>query len=179
MDVPVVGGPGGGCFACSPLVSPARARASALSAFFLIDCGWRPSARLPRAMLFGPGRTRKSVRPLPGSKLARAVSLQRARRRRHSFTSTNSFVGISDANGRRYDELFNDTGPSSPRQFCPDCIITTRGSDFWERQGYVSRTCRLVRRLTVEDFEDEKGFYIDDVVVMLDSKCSFKNVDDP
>jgi hypothetical protein len=38
---------------------------------------------------------------------------------------------------RRSDALFNDPGPSSPRQFCPDCIIATPGYDFQEGQENV------------------------------------------
>src|SRR5437660_2146626 len=35
---------------------------------------------------------------------------------------------------RRYDDPYNDLGPSSPHQSCPDCIIATRGYDFREGQ---------------------------------------------
>ena len=35
---------------------------------------------------------------------------------------------------RRYDDLYNDLGPSSPHQSCPDCIIATQGYDFREGQ---------------------------------------------
>ena len=34
----------------------------------------------------------------------------------------------------RYNELFNDPDPSSPCQFCLDCIIATLGYDFQEAQ---------------------------------------------
>src|SRR6266481_7614676 len=37
------------------------------------------------------------------------------------------------------NELFNDLGPSSPRQFYLDCIIATRGYDFREGQPAFSR----------------------------------------
>src|SRR5260370_20646140 len=37
---------------------------------------------------------------------------------------------------RRYDDPYNDLGPSSPHQSCPDCIIATRGYDF--REGHRS-----------------------------------------
>jgi hypothetical protein len=48
---------------------------------------------------------------------------------------------------RRYDELFNDPDPSSPRQFCPDYIIATPGYDFQEGQGadVVMTTSALLR----------------------------------
>src|SRR5258707_11835404 len=39
---------------------------------------------------------------------------------------------------RRYDDPYNDLGPSSPHQSCPDCIIGTRGYDFREGQGQHS-----------------------------------------
>src|SRR6266478_2189834 len=35
----------------------------------------------------------------------------------------------------RYDDPYNDLGPSSPYQSCPDCIIATRGYDFREGLG--------------------------------------------
>ena len=35
---------------------------------------------------------------------------------------------------RRYDDPYNDLGPSSPHQSCPDCIIATQGYDFREGQ---------------------------------------------
>jgi hypothetical protein len=35
---------------------------------------------------------------------------------------------------RRYDDPYNDLGPSSPHQSCPDCIIAMRGYDFREGQ---------------------------------------------
>jgi hypothetical protein len=38
---------------------------------------------------------------------------------------------------RRYDDPYNDLGPSSPHQSCPDCIIATRGYDFREGQVYL------------------------------------------
>src|SRR5260370_29771643 len=36
---------------------------------------------------------------------------------------------------RRWDELCKDQGPLLLRRFCLDCIIVTRGYDFWEGQG--------------------------------------------
>src|SRR5947207_4656523 len=41
---------------------------------------------------------------------------------------------------RRYDDPYNDLGPSSPHQSCPDCIIATRGYDFREEQRYEEAT---------------------------------------
>ena len=46
---------------------------------------------------------------------------------------------------RRYGDLSNDPDPSSPRQFCPGCLIATREYDFREghlaalRQGHAAR----------------------------------------
>ncbi len=36
---------------------------------------------------------------------------------------------------RPYDDLSSDPDPSSPRQFCPDCITAMRGYDFREGQA--------------------------------------------
>jgi len=36
---------------------------------------------------------------------------------------------------RQYGGPFNDLGPSSSHQSCPDCMIATGGYDFQERQG--------------------------------------------
>jgi hypothetical protein len=41
---------------------------------------------------------------------------------------------------RRYDDPYNDLGPSSPHQSCPDCIIAMRGYDFREGQVYLTST---------------------------------------
>jgi hypothetical protein len=40
---------------------------------------------------------------------------------------------------RRYDELFNNLGPLSPRPFYLDCIIAMRGCDFREGQSFRRR----------------------------------------
>ena len=36
----------------------------------------------------------------------------------------------------RYDELYNDLGPSSQHRSCPDCIIATR-ADMIFREGHL------------------------------------------
>jgi hypothetical protein len=36
---------------------------------------------------------------------------------------------------RHYGELSKDQEPLLPHQFCSDCIIATRGYDFWGGQG--------------------------------------------
>src|ERR1700741_2771298 len=47
---------------------------------------------------------------------------------------------------RRYDDPYNDLGPSSPHQSCPDCIIAMRGYDFREGQAApLTRVCEHVR----------------------------------
>jgi hypothetical protein len=38
---------------------------------------------------------------------------------------------------RRYDELSNDAEPSSPRQFCPDCMLGVEGVRGGDHHSYA------------------------------------------
>jgi hypothetical protein len=55
----------------------------------------------------------------------------------------------------RYDEPFSDPELSSPHQSCPDCIIATRGYDFWEGQVQLdfSRSLNVERNRTDDRFD--------------------------
>ena len=48
---------------------------------------------------------------------------------------------------RRYGEPCKDQEPLLPLEFCSDCIIATRGYDFWEGQacsGFTRITARQI-----------------------------------
>jgi hypothetical protein len=57
---------------------------------------------------------------------------------------------------RRYDDPYNDLGPSSPHQSCPDCIIDMRGYDFREGQ-VVPRTIIGAARTFSETLPTPQG----------------------
>ena len=47
---------------------------------------------------------------------------------------------------RRYGEPCKDQEPLLPLEFCSDCIIATRGYDFWEGQACSGFTHRSLSR---------------------------------
>jgi hypothetical protein len=52
---------------------------------------------------------------------------------------------------RRYDDPYNDLGPSSPHQSCPDCIIAMRGYDFREGQRFRLMDAKELHMLQKRD----------------------------